>query len=40
MDNDYGVNTYYVKYKVKTTRKRENGDETDRSDYGRLSSIK
>jgi hypothetical protein len=26
IDNDYGVNSYYAKYKVKTSNKKEVGD--------------
>lgn len=34
MENDYGVNTYYAKYKVKTSKKKENEEHFDSTDYG------
>jgi hypothetical protein len=34
IENDYGVNTYYAKYKVKTSKKKENEEHFESTDYG------
>ena len=40
VNNDYGVNPYYAKYKVKTGNKRESEDVVESTDYGTFNSSK
>lgn len=39
MDNDYGVNPYYPRYKVKTGQKKDQ-EGAESTDYGTLSHSK